>query len=91
MSDSVTLRDLAKHLGLGKSTVQRALSGHPSIKPVTRQKVIAAATKMGYRPDPFFSIVGSQKRKSRSNGLPVAYLCRKGPWKGPSVGRDLFA
>ncbi|HSI84834.1 MAG: LacI family DNA-binding transcriptional regulator [Candidatus Methylacidiphilales bacterium] len=72
----VTIRDIATHLGLGKSTVQRALIGHAGISQSTREKVLKAAADLGYRPDPLFSILGSQSRQSRTRSLALAYLDR---------------
>jgi len=49
---SVTVRDIAKKLNIGKSTVGYALNGGP--KPVSdevRRQVLEAAREMGYRPN----------------------------------------
>ncbi len=70
----MNIRQLAEHLKLGKSTVQRALSGHPGISESTRARVQMAATELGYHPDALFSILGSQSRRTRSNSLSIAYL-----------------
>lgn len=45
MSDKTTIRKLAEELSLSRSTVHRALSGHPSVHQETRQKVLNAARK----------------------------------------------
>jgi LacI family transcriptional regulator len=94
MSPSPTLRDLAKHLGLGKSTVQRVLSGAPNVTESTRRLVLAAAEKMGYKPDPVFSILGSRKRHRRSHFLSLAYIGRQelaDASRREFVGVDFFA
>jgi LacI family transcriptional regulator, galactose operon repressor len=44
-----TLKDVAKHTGLGLGTVSRALSGHPNVRPETRRKVEEAARLLGYQ------------------------------------------
>ena len=49
-SGRVKLDELAAHLGLSKSTVSRALNDYPDISEVTRNRVKAAARKLGYRP-----------------------------------------
>ncbi|MGE5571559.1 MAG: LacI family DNA-binding transcriptional regulator [Bacteroidota bacterium] len=46
-----TMKDIAKVLGLNESTVSRALNNHPYVRPETREKVIAAARRMNYRPN----------------------------------------
>jgi LacI family transcriptional regulator/LacI family repressor for deo operon, udp, cdd, tsx, nupC, and nupG len=40
--------DIAKELGISKSTVSRALSGHPSVKEKTRIDVLELAERMDY-------------------------------------------
>ena len=46
-----TLKDLAASLGLSVSTVSRALHADKNIHPETRERVLAAAKEMGYRPN----------------------------------------
>jgi LacI family transcriptional regulator len=48
---SVTIRDIAKKLGLSIAAVSRALDGYSDISEETRQKVIQAAAEMGYVPN----------------------------------------
>jgi DNA-binding LacI/PurR family transcriptional regulator len=43
-----TMQDIARQCGLTKMTVSRALSGHSSVKPATRIKVIEAANRLNY-------------------------------------------
>ncbi len=43
--------EIAKILGVSKSTVSRALSDHPDISEKTRKKVLDASAKMGYAPN----------------------------------------
>ncbi len=47
----VTIRDIAKKLGLSIGAVSRALDGYPDISDETRQRVILAAKEMGYVPN----------------------------------------
>ena len=51
MSDT-TLHKIATTLGLSISTVSRALKGHPDISVQTRKKVLSAAAKLNYSPNP---------------------------------------
>ena len=74
MSQVPTIRDIARKLGLGKSTVQRALATGGSISPQVRQRVIEAANELGYKRDPLFSILGSRGRRSVHQPLPIAYI-----------------
>jgi LacI family transcriptional regulator len=48
---SVTIRDVAKHLGLSITTVSRALDGYMDVSETTRQRVIQAAHELGYIPN----------------------------------------
>lgn len=45
----VTIIDIAKELNLSKSTVSRALTGHPSVNTATRQAVLDLAEKLDYQ------------------------------------------
>lgn len=48
---SVTIKDLAADLGLSITTISRALNGYPDVGEKTRQRVIEAARRRGYRPN----------------------------------------
>jgi LacI family transcriptional regulator len=48
----MNLKTLAKTLGLSKTTVSRALNGYPEVNEKTRQRVLAVARDIGYRPNP---------------------------------------
>lgn len=49
----VTIIDIAKALSISKSTVSRALTGHPHVNPDTRKAVIDLADKMDYQRNMF--------------------------------------
>ena len=57
-----SIRALAAVLGLSKSTVSLALRNHPNIAAATRDRVQAAAKKMGYRVNPLVAALMSQQR-----------------------------
>ena len=48
-SHQISIIDIAKELGISKSTVSRALSGHPSVKEKTRIAVLERAEKLDYQ------------------------------------------
>jgi DNA-binding LacI/PurR family transcriptional regulator len=51
----VTMRDVARATGVSQSTVSRVLSGAPTTVPIadqTRERVLASARELGYRPNP---------------------------------------
>ena len=45
------LKELSSHLGLSPTTVSRALNGYPEVNKATRERVVAAAKKLNYRPN----------------------------------------
>ncbi len=47
----MNLKELAESLGLSQTTVSRALNGYPEVSEATRGRVLAAADRVGYRPN----------------------------------------
>jgi len=61
----VTLKELAEHLGLSKTTVSIVLNNAPgvnTIAPATRQRVRDAAERLHYHPNLHAHILGSRHR-----------------------------
>lgn len=50
--DRVTIKDIARELGVSPSTVSKALKGHPDISSETKRAVRELVEKWNYRPDP---------------------------------------
>lgn len=50
-SHPVTIIDLARELGISKSTVSRALTDHPNVHPETRKRVLEIAQLYDYQPN----------------------------------------
>lgn len=50
-NSGVDLKTLARHLGLSKGTISRALNGYPEIAESTRARVLQAASDLGYSPN----------------------------------------
>lgn len=48
---NVTIKDIAKALGISTATVSRALSDNPEIKKETRERVLEKAKEMHYKPN----------------------------------------
>jgi LacI family transcriptional regulator len=48
----VTIKDIAKELGISPSTVSKALNGHPDISQSTKKAVRELVEKWNYKPDP---------------------------------------
>ena len=48
----VTIKDIARELGISPSTVSKALKGHPDISPDTKKAVRELVDRWHYKPDP---------------------------------------
>jgi DNA-binding LacI/PurR family transcriptional regulator len=51
MAKKITITELAKRLGVSVCTVNKALSGKSKVSEATRQRVVAEAKRLGYRPN----------------------------------------
>jgi len=49
--EATTIKDVARELGVSVATVSRALSRPELLKPETRERVMAAVRRLGYRPN----------------------------------------
>ena len=68
---SVTIKDIARELGISVATVSRAMRNAYDVNPETRQLVLAKADAMKYKPN--FNAIGLVKNSSNNIGiiLPV--------------------
>lgn len=75
-SARITLRDIAARCGVTAAAVSLALRNHRSIPESTRQRLKAAATAMGYRPDPALAALNHYRhhRVSKVGGYVLAYV-----------------
>ena len=51
MATQITIKDIAKILGISVSTVSRALKNHPDISAETKKEVQELAKKLNYTPN----------------------------------------
>lgn len=65
--NQVTIKDIARELGISPSTVSRALKDHPDISPETKKAVNELAEKLNYQPN----IVALSLRQSKTNTIGV--------------------
>jgi LacI family transcriptional regulator len=65
----VTSHDVARAAGLSQSTVSRALRNDPRVTPETRERVLAAATRLGYTPNAMGRMLVN--RRTRTIGMVV--------------------
>ncbi|HLP76936.1 MAG TPA: LacI family DNA-binding transcriptional regulator [Candidatus Paceibacterota bacterium] len=78
----VTLRQIAKKLGVSHSTVVMALRNDHTISAKRRQQVSRVARQMGYKPDPFLSGLAAY-RQSRVPTKERGVLAWINHWKAP--------
>ena len=69
-SSPITIKDIAKILGVSPSTVSRALKDHPDISEETRNLVKTFAQKVNYRPNALALSLRSQKTKTLGLIIP---------------------
>lgn len=65
----VTIKDIAKELGISPSTVSKALKGHPDISLSTKKAVKELVEKWNYKPDPI--ALSLQSGQSKTIGVIV--------------------
>lgn len=65
--NQVTIKDIARELGISPSTVSRALKDHPDISSETKKVVHALAEKLNYQPN----IVALNLRQKKTNTIGV--------------------
>ncbi|MDL5050843.1 LacI family DNA-binding transcriptional regulator [Oscillatoria amoena NRMC-F 0135] len=65
--NQVTIKDIARELGLSPSTVSRALKDHPDISQETKKQVNELAKKLNYQPN----VVALSLRQSKTNTIGV--------------------
>ena len=70
--EAVTIKDIAKELGLSTSTVSRALRDSYEISQETKKIVLEYAEKINYRPNPI--AVSLKERRTRSLGIIVCEI-----------------
>ena len=67
---NITIKDIARHCGVGVSTVSRAMNGHPDINEETRERIMAAIRDLHYIPN------NSARNLKRSESNTIAVLVK---------------
>lgn len=70
--EAVTIKDIAKALGLSTSTVSRALRDSYEISPETKKLVLEYAEKINYQPNPI--ALSLKERRTHSIGIVVSEI-----------------
>jgi len=68
-SHQVTIKDIARELGVSPSTVSRSLKDHPDISPATKAQVLELVEKLKYKPNAV--ALSLRSRKSNTIALVV--------------------
>ena len=74
----ITIKDIARKLGVTPSTVSRALANNPRISKKTREEVMKVAKKMGYEPN----VIAASLRKGKSDTVGMIV---------PGINRSFFS
>jgi LacI family transcriptional regulator len=77
----VNLKMLSESLGLSQTTVSRALNGYSDVSEATRRRVVEAANKLGYQPNP----QARQLATGRSDAVGIVY-----PFSASDIGDIRF-
>lgn len=78
-STRVTLQHVADYTGFSRSTISLALRGHPSLPAETRTRILQAAEKLSYRPNPLVAALMSDLRLGRRRHREtIALVSRQG-------------
>ncbi len=88
-----SLKDLAKECGVSVATVSKALNDQPDISAATRERMHAAARRMGYLPNAAARAVKTNRTYNRGvlfvderaeRPDPRIFFCRAGQLQGGS-------
>ena len=71
------MSDVAEAAGVSHQTVSRVLNGHPSVRPETRERVLAQVARLGYRRNPAARTLAS--RRTRRIGVVTSGSALFGP------------
>jgi LacI family transcriptional regulator len=69
MRPPVVLADVARAAGVSLSTASLAIRGHRRVATATRQRVLDAARKLGWRPDPLVSALAERRWRGHGSRL----------------------
>lgn len=78
---TTSLKALAEHLHLSQTTVSRALNGYPEVGAKTRARVLEAAERLNYRPNP----VARGLATGRANAIGILFSTRNNMLESPIV------
>ena len=71
-SNSITIKDIARILGISISTVSRALRDTYDVSPETREKVLELASQLNYKPN--LNATGLSSKRSYNIGIILPFI-----------------
>jgi LacI family transcriptional regulator len=86
-SSRVSLRDVARAVGVSHVAVSLALRDDPRVSEARRQEIRAAAERLGYRPDPMLASLAAYRQARRGTSIrsTVAWINQ---WRDPAALRQ---
>ncbi len=72
-----SIRDVARVAGVSRQTVSRVINSHPSLRPETRDRVLAVIEEMQYRPSRVAQALGANR--SHTIGVLAYHRSQYGP------------
>ena len=72
-----SIRDVARAAGVSRQTVSRVINSHPSLRPETRDRVLAAIDELQYRPNRVARALGASR--SHTIGVLAYHRSQYGP------------
>ena len=66
-----TIQDVAQKAGVGVGTVSRVLNNHPSVRPLTRERIVQAMNALNYVPNPHARRIAGGRSYTVSVMLPM--------------------
>lgn len=90
-----TMSDVARAAGVSQAAVSLALRGRPQIPPETRERILQAARRLGYRVNPLVSALMATRRRPREGRFHatvgvLSHYPEPDGWRASSAYCDLF-
>lgn len=84
----ITMRDIAREVGISHVAVSKALRGLNGVSDATRSKVLKKAEEMGYTPDPLLGVLSHYRKSSKTKPVQ-AELAWLNLWQAPEQLQQL--
>ncbi|WP_309007540.1 LacI family DNA-binding transcriptional regulator [Pelagicoccus sp. SDUM812005] len=84
----VTLRDIAREVGVSHTTISRALRNSPEVSEGMKDRIRRKSEEMGYVPDPLLSALSHYRLTSKEKPAQ-SVLAWLNPWSSPKRMREI--